>query len=163
MPRKKTELPLTRVLKKPVDPTRYDKLSPTRKLILEYLVKGYSLADLHKASGLKLGTLDKNKDELFYLTGCSSSLELILTYYRDKYPNMRFEPSEGQKPLGLPGESQELMTALTRGETAASIANDLGLPSRTVATRVSRLRAKAANGGRLNRLIVLWLRAINNW
>ena len=162
MPKMRMELPLTRVLKKPIDPTRYDNLSPTRKLILEYLVKGYSLADLHKASGLKLGTLDKNKDELFYLTGCTSSLELILTYYRDKYPNIRFEPSEGKNPLGLPRESQELLTALTRGETAASIANDLGVPSRTVGTRVSRLRAKVADGKRLNYLIVLWLRAINN-
>jgi hypothetical protein len=159
----KTELPLTRVLKKSIVPTRYDSLNPTRKLILEYLVKGYSLRDMHQTSGLTLSALDKNKDELFYLTGCSSSLELILTYYRDMNPSMRFEPVDGQKPLGLPVESQELLTALTRGETAAAIANDLGLPARTVGTRVSRLRAKVAGGKKLNYLIVLWLKALNNW
>jgi DNA-binding NarL/FixJ family response regulator len=121
MPKMRTELPLTRVLKKAIHPYRYAGLSPTRKLILEYLVKGYSLRDVHRASGLGLNN------------------------------------------LGLSRESQELMTALTRGETAASIADDLGLSPRTVGTRVSRLRAKVAGGKGLNYLIVLWLKAINNW
>ncbi|MCW8965598.1 MAG: hypothetical protein OQK82_02775 [Candidatus Pacearchaeota archaeon] len=163
MTKKKTELALTRVLKKPIDPTRYDSLSPTRKLILEYIVKGYSLRDAHRASGIKLNTLSKNKDDLFYLTGCSSSLELILTYYRDRNPGMRFEPAEGKSPLEMSKDDQDLMIALTRGETMASVAQELGVPVTTVGSRVLRMRLRYADGKWLNYLIVLWLKAINNW